>query len=55
MAAVADAGLSVDQIDGFTTGDAIAQTTSLLAVLALPWLAVATLRSSVRVKDQGSP
>jgi hypothetical protein len=35
----------ITHLDGFGTGDAIAQTAGLLAVLALPWLAVSSART----------
>lgn len=44
VAAVLHAYFHVTHLDGFSTGDAIAQTTGLLAVIALPLLAVATTR-----------
>jgi hypothetical protein len=36
----------VTHLDGFSTGDAVAQTAGLLAVLALPWLAVSWARTT---------
>ena len=42
----------VTHLDGFSTGDAIAQTAGLVAVIALPLLALAT---PVRRKDRGYP
>ena len=43
-AAVLHAIFHVTHLDGFSTGDAIAQTTGLVAVIALPVLAVAITR-----------
>ena len=43
FAATLHAGFHVTHLDGFGTGDAIAQTAGLLAVIALPLLAVAVL------------
>jgi hypothetical protein len=44
VAAVLHAYFHVTHLDGFSTGDAIAQTVGLLAVIALPLLAIATTR-----------
>ena len=44
VAAVLHAIFHVTHLDGFSTGDAIAQTTGLVAVIALPVLAVAITR-----------
>ena len=40
---VLHAWFHITHLDGFSTGDAIAQTAGLLAVLALPWLAATYL------------
>ena len=39
VAAVLHAAFHITHLDGFSTGDAIAQTSGLLAVIALPALA----------------
>lgn len=39
------AAFHITHLDGFGTGDAIAQTTGLLAVIALPWLAISWART----------
>lgn len=44
VAAVLHAIFHITHLDGFSTGDAIAQTTGLLAVVALPVLAVVATR-----------
>ena len=44
VAAVLHAYFHVTHLDGFSTGDAVAQTTGLLAVIALPLLAIAATR-----------
>ena len=44
VAAVLHAYFHVTHLDGFSTGDAIAQTVGLLAVIALPLLAIALTR-----------
>ncbi|RKQ93104.1 hypothetical protein C8N24_2964 [Solirubrobacter pauli] len=44
VAAVAHAIFHITHLDGFSTGDAVAQTTGLLAVVALPVLAVVATR-----------
>jgi hypothetical protein len=44
VAAVLHADFHVTHLDGFSTGDAIAQTTGLVAVIALPLLAIAATR-----------
>ena len=41
VAAVLHAYFHVTHLDGFSTGDAVAQTTGLSAVIALPLLAIA--------------
>ena len=46
LAATLHAVFHVTHLDGFSTGDAIAQTTGLLAVLALPLLAIAIAPTS---------
>jgi hypothetical protein len=44
----------ITHLDGFTTGDAFAQTAGLLAVIALPWLSVVrTPRSGRRARPPG--
>jgi len=44
VAAVLHAYFHATHLDGFSTGDAIAQTTGLVAVIALPLLAIAATR-----------
>jgi hypothetical protein len=44
VAAVLHADFPVTHLDGFSTGDAVAQTVGLLAVIALPLLAIALTR-----------
>lgn len=44
VAGVLHAVFHITHLDGFSTGDAIAQTASLVAVIALPVLAIAITR-----------
>jgi hypothetical protein len=54
VAATLHAIFHVAHLDGFSTGDAIAQTTGLLAVIALPILAVILVRTPSVGRYEGS-
>lgn len=54
VAATLHAIFHVTHLEGFGTGDAIAQTTGLLAVIALPMLAIALARTPSVGRHEGS-